>query len=310
MHRQDTRVDEILDRPGARRGVARRALHRQHIGVDAGLDAALDAVVIASRPHGRSTPGATLARPAAELGQDSRDVPIAVALRHLPNDFEVLIGGAVHPPQLHHKRAEDKAKSTIAELDHDWQLRLRINFRAKGKPFPPDHASFRGVICRDPLILYHLGCDTRAFAALHEALGNREAWIIRGADWAEQSPLRAARWAAHVRLMGRQWPRHRYILACNARSAVDLLQAAIARAHFVHHNALLDERRFTIEDGAEKEFDAVYTARLVPFKRIELAAKVKRLAILTYSVDEFPSLQVSLRTLIGCLLYTSDAADE
>jgi glycosyltransferase involved in cell wall biosynthesis len=59
-------------------------------------------------------------------------------------------------------------------------------------------------------------------------------------------------------------------------------------AHFINQNAFLDERLFTIQPDAIKIYDAVYNARMVPFKRHELAAEVSRLLIIggTYSQDD------------------------
>ncbi len=51
-------------------------------------------------------------------------------------------------------------------------------------------------------------------------------------------------------------------------------------AHFVHHNAFLDGRLFSIQPDASKIYDAVYTARMAPFKRHELAQEIPSLLII------------------------------
>ena len=59
-------------------------------------------------------------------------------------------------------------------------------------------------------------------------------------------------------------------------------------AHFINQNAFLDERLFHILPDETKIYDAVYNARMVPFKRHELACEVSRLLVIggTYSQDD------------------------
>jgi glycosyltransferase involved in cell wall biosynthesis len=49
----------------------------------------------------------------------------------------------------------------------------------------------------------------------------------------------------------------------------------------VNHNAYIDERVF-VPTGAAKEYDAVYTAQMQPFKRLHLATQVPSLFVVTY----------------------------
>ncbi len=55
--------------------------------------------------------------------------------------------------------------------------------------------------------------------------------------------------------------------------------AAGLNAVHVNQNAFVDETRYTIGD-VEKRYDALYTARLAPFKRLELAQAIDRLALI------------------------------
>ncbi len=52
-------------------------------------------------------------------------------------------------------------------------------------------------------------------------------------------------------------------------------------AEFCHQNAFVDERLLPLYMPAEREFDAIYVARITPFKRQELAAKVPRLCLIS-----------------------------
>lgn len=44
-----------------------------------------------------------------------------------------------------------------------------------------------------------------------------------------------------------------------------------------------DEKAYSVETGVARRYDAVYTAQLQPFKRLELAAEVEKLFVLTYT---------------------------
>ncbi|MEM9380948.1 MAG: hypothetical protein AAGB93_13435 [Planctomycetota bacterium] len=176
-----------------------------------------------------------------------------------------------------------------------------VKSRLLSRPRPPKPATterFWGIVSVEPLVLYHLGIDTSVFEALHaaldRALGHRDAWILRAPDWAEEAPKYGRRWARHARMMEERWPRHRYVFLCATEEATGYFRHAGARALFSPHNALLDERIFRVDADAEKTLDAVYTAQMTGWKRIELAERVERLAIATYNLHLEPGLLESL----------------
>lgn len=71
-------------------------------------------------------------------------------------------------------------------------------------------------------------------------------------------------------LTGRQYP-------------TEIRDYCVARgvlAHFILHNAFLDARLFSIWPDASKIYDAVYSARMAPFKRHELAQEIPSLLII------------------------------
>lgn len=75
-------------------------------------------------------------------------------------------------------------------------------------------------------------------------------------------------------------PRHSIHHLVNDEKVCRELQAQGITAHFVNHNAFLDERLFSIELTAPKFYDAVYNARMAPFKRHELAAAIPNLLVI------------------------------
>lgn len=75
-------------------------------------------------------------------------------------------------------------------------------------------------------------------------------------------------------------PRHRIFHCVNDVSVCRDLVARGVSAHFINHNAFLDERLFSIQPNVSKIYDAVYTARMAPFKRHELAQEIPSLLII------------------------------
>jgi glycosyltransferase involved in cell wall biosynthesis len=78
---------------------------------------------------------------------------------------------------------------------------------------------------------------------------------------------------------GRRYPQKEYIFLCNSSRQYDLFGTYDLPRMFCNHNAFLDDRMFKINAGAVKTFDAIYTAKLEPFKRHQLASNVKSLAL-------------------------------
>lgn len=71
-------------------------------------------------------------------------------------------------------------------------------------------------------------------------------------------------------------PRHRLLHLVNDPQIREALVARDIPAWFINQNAFLDETLFTIDRGATKAFDAVYNARMAPFKRHALLSEVSR----------------------------------
>jgi glycosyltransferase involved in cell wall biosynthesis len=81
---------------------------------------------------------------------------------------------------------------------------------------------------------------------------------------------------------------------CNAPTEVRMLRALGQRALFCHHNLFCNERVFNIR-LSPIEYDAIYIARLDPYKRLWLAKDIPRLRIVTAN----PNDSVRLRAW-GC----------
>jgi glycosyltransferase involved in cell wall biosynthesis len=82
----------------------------------------------------------------------------------------------------------------------------------------------------------------------------------------------------------RQYPTFDFIHLCNYRKQLERLQALGLKTVFCNHNAFVDEKIYKPLANADKIYDAVYDARLVPFKRHHLAAELGSLGLVYYSV--------------------------
>jgi hypothetical protein len=78
----------------------------------------------------------------------------------------------------------------------------------------------------------------------------------------------------------RRYRKHEFIHLCNTLRQYELFAAAGLDAVFCNQNALVDERIFRPLPYVEKCFDAVYDARLNPYKRHHLASEIQSLALI------------------------------
>ena len=92
------------------------------------------------------------------------------------------------------------------------------------------------------------------------------------------------------------FPEARFIFLANEEEALPILGPA-AECILCHQNAFLDPRRYPLA-GPPRNFDAIYVARITPFKRHALAAKVPRLHLVgTRSRPEEEYFQSIMRSV-------------
>lgn len=93
-------------------------------------------------------------------------------------------------------------------------------------------------------------------------------------------------------------PGFRVIVLTNSPLERDNLIECGAEAVYCHHNAFLDERRYPILSSVNKRFDAIYIARITPFKRHYLAGDIKSLRLIgEYRTSESDYAKRILATL-------------
>ena len=102
--------------------------------------------------------------------------------------------------------------------------------------------------------------------------------IILQLGWTHELPEVARRDTSLLRTAREKFPEWRFIVLANTPAEVKVFDG-VAESFFAQHNAFLDPGRYPLAKKSRK-FDAVYVARVTPFKRHYLAARVKKLLLI------------------------------
>ena len=82
------------------------------------------------------------------------------------------------------------------------------------------------------------------------------------------------------------FPEARFIVLANTAKEVEIIKN-FNEVYLANHNAFLDPARYPVAKTGKRKFDAIYIARITPFKRHELAAKIENLHLIgSYSEKE------------------------
>ena len=133
--------------------------------------------------------------------------------------------------------------------------------------------SYSGLLREAPLGLANFGA---------ERLGGRPAWFMISPTWSIEAENVAQGIREAAILYRARNPDHRLIFVCNTPEEVLLLQKFEEAAFFYNKTANSSERIFRPLERASIEFDAIYNAQLVPWKRYELSLEIESCAFLFY----------------------------
>ena len=75
------------------------------------------------------------------------------------------------------------------------------------------------------------------------------------------------------------FPEARFIVLANAPGEVEMIKD-FNEVYLASHNAFLAPERYPVAKNGKRKFDALYIARITPFKRHELAEKIKNLHLI------------------------------
>ena len=149
----------------------------------------------------------------------------------------------------------------------------------------PSHL-FCHVLSIDPLIIIGLGNLGPFSPALQlcEPLRDQRAYFILGSSWDLDDLPEFSKTVQRYQEFRVACPKHEFIYMTNTENHARNLRAFGVPAFFCHHNALIDERIYRIHD-IRKSYDAIYNARLDPFKRHFLAKLIPSLALIYYNMS-------------------------
>jgi len=138
------------------------------------------------------------------------------------------------------------------------------------------------VISRQPLILVSYWedflRDHRDFeAACADADG--PVYVLAMLGWHRETAARVDPLVEEVRGLAAAAPRFTPIFLANSPLEATLLGERGLRVSYCHQNAFLDEHRYHVTPRLAKRYDALYVARITPFKRHQLAAGITSLRL-------------------------------
>jgi len=138
------------------------------------------------------------------------------------------------------------------------------------------------VFCRNPLVLAVYDADllrnAPAFLAYFDSCRAKSIHVFVQLGWEHETPKNSEPFAAGVKDMLSKCDRLRVTVLANSENEVRVLSALGLHTVFCHQNAFVDESLYPIVP-AEKKYDAIYIARLTPFKRHPLAEKIPSLRL-------------------------------
>jgi glycosyltransferase involved in cell wall biosynthesis len=162
-------------------------------------------------------------------------------------------------------------------------------------PRRPLERRMRGGDCRvlsaDPLVLFVadwvLADEPGALLPVFRQHRHHPVTLLVELSWSRDDEWHMgvlARWKTrHTR----RHPNHRMIFLANSEAEHQRLTARGLGAAWVSHNAFVNPRTYQPLPGRAKLFDAVYDARICPFKRHELAVGIDNLALVTSRVVKY-----------------------
>lgn len=162
----------------------------------------------------------------------------------------------------------------------------RLLFQLRDRLSPPRRIINRSrthrnyyVVDTDPLIII-TSEGIQDIVLMSEIIGARSAHFFVVFWWSQETPSRVRELFRHYSAHQQRYPNHKITFACNTKREFALLQEYDLPAVFVNQNCLLDESIYHVCPNVEKQFDAIYNARLVYSKRHFLLSKCDSVALL------------------------------
>lgn len=139
------------------------------------------------------------------------------------------------------------------------------------------------VFCRDPLVLvtfeHEFLTNAQAFLECFSKSRAKSIHVFLQFGWEHETPKNTESLVRGVKDMLAQCARLKITLLANAENEVRVLSGQGLHTVLCNHNAFVDEKRYPVL-RLPKKFDAVYNARITPFKRHYLASQIKSLHLI------------------------------
>ena len=139
------------------------------------------------------------------------------------------------------------------------------------------------VFCRDPLVLVSYDTDfTQNAPAFLEAFSKSRAKTVHvflQLGWEHETSKNAEPFVQQIKDILSQCGKLKVTVLANSENEERVLSSLGLHSVFCNQNAFVDESRYPVLKRPKK-FDAIYIARLSPFKRHSLAAKIKSLHLI------------------------------
>lgn len=127
---------------------------------------------------------------------------------------------------------------------------------------------------------------------MSQSLNGLRSYLLIGLWWDVSRLDRAYAFVKQFNSIRKRFPEKEYIVMCNTQEEIDSIKMFCpdAKCVLLSANCFVDESEYSIL-GVEKVYDAVYNARLGPYKRWELASSVDNLLAITapYGKNGFDS---------------------
>lgn len=151
------------------------------------------------------------------------------------------------------------------------------------------HVASYSIVSTEPLIFHllispELSDFMEDYDLLFDFLKNRKAYFLCQTETYFEDPQDTERLKALIESFRSRCPDFTFMFLANTPNQHLLFTENKLESVFCSSNCFVDEDLYFPLPGTEKHFDAVYDARLVDWKRHDLAARVDSLALIYYGI--------------------------
>ncbi len=137
------------------------------------------------------------------------------------------------------------------------------------------------VLHRSPLVLSCYDSDfLRLAKRFRTSLPQCETWWLLQFGWQHETDAQADAFAAALRQAADETPYWKFVILANSPLEAEQMRKRGLESYFCHQNAFLDPACYPLQKNVRKRYDAVYLARITPFKRHDLAARISSLRLI------------------------------